>query len=55
MNNGDCEDLINGYGCTCDLGYVGVHCENGKHQLMQVILPVHNVSIMLERKAMTLF
>jgi hypothetical protein len=28
LNGGSCEDLVNGYECTCVTGYNGTNCEN---------------------------
>ena len=27
LNNGICQDLINSYTCTCDIGWTGENCE----------------------------
>ena len=29
-NNGKCFNLLGSYKCTCALGFIGKHCENGK-------------------------
>lgn len=29
QHNGTCTDQVNGYSCTCDSGYDGVHCQSG--------------------------
>ena len=28
--NGNCTDLVNGFKCTCDVGYMGTRCDIGK-------------------------
>ena len=28
--NGTCTDLVNGFNCTCDAGYMGARCDIGK-------------------------
>ena len=28
-NNGTCSDMVNGYTCTCKLGYEGENCQTG--------------------------
>ena len=28
--NGNCTDLVNDFTCTCDDGYDGKNCDNGK-------------------------
>lgn len=30
LNNATCNDLINGYNCSCAAGFDGILCENGK-------------------------
>ena len=27
---GSCNDGVNGYDCTCEPGYTGVHCQTGR-------------------------
>jgi hypothetical protein len=29
-NDGTCNDYVNSYKCTCQPGYEGLYCENGK-------------------------
>ena len=33
MNNGSCSDELNGYRCSCVVGYSGHHCETGIYNL----------------------
>ncbi|MCP3665154.1 MAG: calcium-binding EGF-like domain-containing protein [Gammaproteobacteria bacterium] len=30
QNCGTCEDMVNGYSCTCADGYSGAQCQTGK-------------------------
>ena len=31
--NGECDDMVNGYQCTCTAGYTGINCDMGWHYL----------------------
>ena len=32
LNGGSCVDHLNGYTCSCLIGYTGVHCQTGIHE-----------------------
>ena len=31
--HGNCTDVVNGYICSCELGYEGTHCDVGKYDI----------------------
>ena len=41
-NNGFCEDLTNGFKCSCKSGYTGVNCATGNLDNFQLIVGTHN-------------
>ena len=38
MNGGTCKDELNGYNCSCVVGYSGDNCETGKYNLYGAII-----------------
>ena len=52
--HGDCNDLVAGYTCTCDIGWEGTGCEIGKYKgmfsLFSVCMQRHNYVQISEQK-----
>ena len=43
VNNGTCNDRINGFNCSCPPGFNGSRCEKGNHNCM--LFPGENVTV----------
>ena len=51
-NNGFCEELTNGFKCTCKPGYTGVNCETGNLDHFYLIAGMNDENNIMYNKFM---